>query len=70
MSRVAERNARKPSSVTSGVGRQSRTAEAAVRARGPLSANTGRMQFGAAGADSRSSRNEERHDWLVPMELP
>ena len=70
MSRRAERYARKTSSVTSGVGRQSRPAEAVAHSGGRLSADTGRRQLEAAGAGSRFSLTDERHDWLVPMELP
>jgi hypothetical protein len=67
MSRRAERYARKTSSVTSGVGREPRPAEAVG---GRLSADTGRRQLEAAGAGSRFNLTDERHDWLVRVELP
>jgi len=69
MSRLAERNARKTGSVTSG-GRQSRHAEAEVRAGGRISTHTGRRHLDSAGAGSSYGMNAERHDWLVPLELP
>jgi len=70
MSRPAERHARKTSSVTSGVGRQSRPAESVVRAGGRLSADTGRRHVDAADSGRAYDHTAERHDWLVPMELP
>lgn len=68
MSRLAERNARKTGSVTSG-GRQSRRAEAEVRAGGRISTHTGRRHLDAAGTGNACGMNAERHDWLVPLEL-
>ena len=70
MSRVAEPHARKTSSMTSGMGTQSRPAEAAVRAGGRVSTNTGRRHLDAADASSSYGMTTERHDWLVPLELP
>ncbi len=69
MSRLAEHNARKTGSVTSG-GRQSRQAEAEVRAGGRRSTHTGRRHLNATGTGSSSAANAERHDWLVPVVLP
>jgi hypothetical protein len=69
MSRLAERNARKTGSVTSG-SRQSRQAGAEVRAGGRTSTHTGRSHLDAAGTGSSYGMNAERHDWLVPLELP
>lgn len=69
MSRLAERNARKTGSVTSG-GRQSRRAEAEVRAGGWSSTSAGRRHPDAAGTGSSYGVNAERHDWLVPLVLP
>jgi hypothetical protein len=69
MSRLAERNARKTGSVTSGR-RQSRKSEAEVRAGGRISTHTGRRHLNAAGTGGSYGMNAERHDWLVPMELP
>lgn len=70
MSRLAERYARKTSSVTSGVGRRSRPAETVVRSGGRLSADTERRHLEAAGTGSSYGMTAERHDWLVPLELP
>ena len=69
MSRLAERNASKTGSVTSG-GRQSRQAEGEVRAGGRMSTHPGRGYIDEAGTGSSYGTNSERHDWLVPMELP
>jgi hypothetical protein len=69
MSRLAERNARKTGSVASG-GRQSRPTEGVARAGGRVSTHTGRRHVDAAGTGSSYGMNAERHDWLVPLELP
>jgi len=69
MSRLAERNARKTGSVTSG-SRQSRRAEGEARAGGRQSTHTGRRHLDRAGSGSSYSMTAERHDWLVPLELP
>jgi len=69
MSRLAERNARKTGSVTSDR-RQSRQAEAEVRAGGRQSTHTGRRHFDGAGTGSSYAATAERHDWLVPLVLP
>jgi len=69
MKRLEGRNTRKANSRISGVGRQSRNAEVAVRAGGRLSVDPGRRQLSAAGTGSVYGMNSERHDWLVPMEL-
>jgi hypothetical protein len=69
MSRLAERNARKTSSVTSG-SRQSRQTGVEVRAGGRTSTHTGRRDLDAADANSSYGMTSERHDWLVPLELP
>lgn len=69
MSRREGRYTWKANSKTSGVGRQSRQAEASARASGRLSAHTGRRRLSVTGADSVSGMTPERHDWLVPMEL-
>ena len=70
MSKPAERHSTKTGSVTSGVGRRSRPAEAVVRSSGRLSADTGRRHLDAAGTGGASGLTAERHDWLVPMDLP
>jgi len=70
MSRLAGRNTRQADSRTAGVGRQSRQAETVVRAGGRLSVDTGRRQLSVIGTVSVSGMNAERHDWLVPLELP
>jgi hypothetical protein len=69
MSRLAGRYTRKANSRTSGVGLQPRP-EAVARAGRRLSVDAERRQFAVAGAGSVSGMNTERHDWLVPMELP
>lgn len=66
MSRLEDRYTGKASSRTSGVRRQTRQSEATVRTGGRRSVDTGRRQFSMS-ADSATT---ERHDWLVPMELP
>jgi len=68
MSRLAERHIRKASSGTSGVGSRSRSAKAIVRAGARLSAASMSSQTDAAGPVT--GRTVERHDWLVPLELP
>lgn len=68
MSRLAERYTRKANSGASGVGRQSRPAEAAARAGGRHSAVTRRQP--TASSVRVSGPSAERHDWLVPLELP
>lgn len=69
MSRLAERNARKTGSVTSG-GRKSRSADGEVRTGGRASTHTGRRHLDAAGSGSSYGVTAERHDWLVPLVLP
>ena len=69
MSRLAERNASKTGSVTSG-GRQSRQAEGEVRAGGRIYTHTGRRHTEESGTGGSYGMTAERHDWLVPMELP
>jgi hypothetical protein len=66
MSRLEGHYTGKASSRTSGVGRQARQPETAKRTGGRRSVDTGRRQFSMS-ADSVTT---ERHDWLVPMELP
>ena len=68
MTRLAERYTRKASSGASGVGRQSRSAEAIVRTGGRPSAVTGRLP--TASSVRVSGMSAGRHDWLVPLELP
>jgi hypothetical protein len=66
MSRLEGRYTGKAGSRTSAVGRQARQSETTVRAGGRRSVDTGRRQF----STSADSATTERHDWLVPMELP
>ena len=70
MSRLEAGYANKTSSMTSGVDRRSRSAEPVVRTGGRLSADTGRRHLDSAGTERTYDQTGERHDWLVPMELP
>jgi hypothetical protein len=69
MTRLERQYRRKVNSGTSGIGRQSRS-EVAVLAVGRRSVDTRRSRFSAAGTGSVSGIAAERHDWLVPLELP
>ena len=75
MLRLAERYTGKARPGDFGVGSQSRLSEAVVRPGARLStgsgyqaaAPSGRTPFDSPGAAGRPA---ERHDWLVPLELP
>jgi hypothetical protein len=69
MTRLEGRYTRKANSRTSGIGLQSRP-EAAARAGGRQSGVIGRRRPSAADGGSMTGMTAERHDWLVPMELP
>ena len=69
MTRLEGRYTRKVNSRVSGIGRQSRP-EVVVRAGGRPSVDTGRRRPAAADTEIESGMTAERHDWLVPMELP
>jgi hypothetical protein len=70
MSRPAERYAEKTRSRTPGVGRQSWPAEEVVHAGERQSGGPARRHLDATGTGGRTPLAAERHDWLVPMELP
>jgi hypothetical protein len=70
MSRLAGRYTIKANSRTAGVGRQSQPAEATARTGGRRFLDTGRRQTSATGTGGILDVTTERHDWLVPMELP
>ncbi len=69
MTRLERQYRRKVNSRTSGIGRQSRP-EVVVCAGGRRFADTDCSRFSAAGMGSVSRIAVERHDWLVPLELP
>ena len=70
MPRLGAGYAKRTSSMTSGVDRRSRSAEPVVRAGGRLSADTERRRLDTTGTERTYDQAGERHDWLVPMELP
>ena len=70
MSSLERRYSKNANSRTSGVGRRSRPTEAVVRYGGRLAANTGRRHLEGTGTGSSYGMTAERHDWLVPTELP
>lgn len=70
MSRLGAGYGKKASYTTSGMDRRSRTVESAVRSGGRLSADTGRRHLDSAGAKRTYDLTTDRHDWLVPLELP
>jgi hypothetical protein len=70
MPRLGAGYAKRTSSMTSGVDRQSRSAESVVRAGGKTSAETGHRRLDSTGTERTYGLTADRHDWLVPMELP
>ncbi len=78
MLRLAERNTRNAGSRTSGAGLQLRPSEVVVHDRNRPTAGSGRQAVVLSGrrpidsdnASNRPGAPAERHDWLVPLELP
>jgi hypothetical protein len=70
MSRLGAGYGKNTSSTNSGLDRRSRSVESVVLAGGKTSAETGHRRLDSAGTERTYGLTADRHDWLVPMELP